>query len=248
MGNLPKIKVALDLEEMDVTNLGSMAKGVKTTGDPDVINPSVTDVVMHGQADDLLDCHDQRGTDKSPSKTREERVLKNILIRSITDVGLDVEKAANKVAIAQGDVAAGEAVVLRCGYKLKKKGTKPPREFEVVASGPGWVHLRVKAVGSRAGYLWRFGITTEIGKTPTEFMPILFTLECEIIITNLKRGVIMGYQMASILPVKQVPTTSPNPDVAKDASLGGSAKGNKPSYPAGTDPYNWTDFLYDGTK
>ncbi len=248
MGNLPKIKVALDLEEMDVTNLASMAKGVKTTGDPDVTNPSVTDLVLHGQADDLLDCHDQRGTNKSPSLTRQETVLKNILIRSVTDVGLDVEKAANKVAIAQGDVAAGEAVVLRCGYKLKKKGTKPPREFEVVGSGPGWVHIRVKSVGSRAGYVWRFGITTEIGKVPTIFMPMLFTLECEVIITNIPRGAILGYQMASIVPVNLTAKSSPNPDVSKIPPLGAPSKGKKPTFTANVDPLHWSDFIYDVCK
>lgn len=248
MANLPKIKLSLDLASMDVPTLASTAKGIKTAGDPDVTNPSVTDVVMHGQADDMLDCHNLRATDKSLELTRNETVLRNILERSITDVGGDVVKIANKVAIAHGDVAAGEAVVVRCGYKLKKRAVLPPREFEVVASGPGWVHLRVKSVSTRAGYVWRFGITSAIGKIPTVFMPLLFTLECEVIITNIPRGSILGYQMASIISVNLAAKTSPNPDVSKIPPLGAPSKGKKPTFTADVDPLLWSDFIYDVCK
>ena len=42
-------------------------------------------------------------------------------------------------AIAAGDVSVGIQVVIRCGYKYKKAGTKAPRHFKVTPSGIGAV-------------------------------------------------------------------------------------------------------------
>jgi len=159
-----------------------------------------------------------------------------------------VQDVANKVAISNGSVSKGEAVVERCGFKLKKKGEKPSRAFEVVESGPGWIHLRVKSVGIKAGYLWRFGITSEKNKAPGVFLPILFTLECDIIITNLTSGVLYGYQVASILPVSRTPETDPAlTTVTKKSSVMLSTKSKKASFTVGVDPYNWSDIMYVGS-
>ena len=106
----------------------------------------------------------------------------------------------------------------------------------------------MKAVAKHAGYVWRFGITTAIGKIPTTFMPMLFTLECEVIITNIPRGAILGYQMASIVSVNLAAQNSPNPDVSKVPPLGAPSKGKKPTFTADVDPLHWSDFIYDVCK
>lgn len=238
MKNLPKILVATNVDEMDTPTLCANAKGIKTTGDPDVVTPPSTDTELQTQAGKVMDIHEKRFTDKSITLTKDEKVQRLILETMFTNVAGYVQQISRKVATAAGDVAAGEAVVVRCGFKLKKKGSLPPREFDIVDSGQGWFHLRMKAVAARAGYVWRIGVTSKKGVPPETFLPNKFTLECEVIITGTEFGLIYGMQAASILPVKQNPPDSESSPV----------KANKPSFPADSDGLTWSDFIYDVSK
>jgi hypothetical protein len=56
----------------------------------------------------------------------------------------------------------------------------------------------------------------------------------------------LGFQSATNLPVglgskKSVQMNQVKEDASKTASM----SGNKPTYSAGSNPYNWTDYIYD---
>lgn len=197
---------------------------------------------MKTQADIVQVIHDQRVTDKAPALTRQEEVEVAILQEMYKRDAQYVEDKANDVAKAAGSVAAGEAVVLRCGFKLKQATQQHQRSFEIVASGPGWMHYRVKSVGNRAGYAWRVGITTAKGVMPTNFLPVYYTLECEMVLTNMTTGSIFAAQYASILPASQSQAT---PGSQSDSI---STSTNKPTFSVGSDPLIWSDFIYEGGK
>lgn len=249
MIKIPKIVVIRDLSDMDNTSVCNEALGTKTAGDADVTDPPVTDTVLHQQANDALAVQQKRQIDHSPSLTAQANELTEKVRYSYFKVAGYVQDVANDVVISTGSYDAGLNVVLRCGYKLKSKGEKHPRGFEVVASGPNWIHIRVKAVAKRAGYMWRLGITDEKGVKPTVFLPIIFTLECEVVILNLTSGEIYGIQYASILPVAQTKNSDPSQTIAsKAATVTVSTKANKATVTMSDDPYQWSDFIYEGCK
>jgi hypothetical protein len=249
MEKIAKIVVSVETDKMDVPTLITTAKGIKTTGDADVVDPPFTDAQLQTQAGDLADTHSKRQTNQSKSLTRQEEEQAETLKTSVSWVGRYVQQIANKVAKDTGSVPMGEAVVERCGFKLKKKAEKAPRGFEVVDSGPGWTRLRAKSVGKRGGYLWRFGKTTQKGVMPSGPLTTFFTLECDVIIYGEESGAIMGYQMASILPIGQKNTSGSSVSGStEDSSMVLSAKAKKAAITIGIDPYNWTDFIYEIVK
>ena len=246
MAKIPKIVVIRDLRNEDNTTVCTTALGTKTGGDPDVTNPPVADDDLYEQANAALTVQTQRQTNQSKSLTSESNELTDIVRVSYSSNAAYIEMIANKVVRTTGSYDAGLNVVQRCGYRVKTKGELHPRSFEVVDSGQGWFHLRVKSVGKRAGYLWRLGITTERGVMPTVFLPILFTLECDVVIMNLESGSIYGLQSASILPVAQTKNSDPSQTLSsKSATVTVSTKANKPTFNAGDDPYQWSDFIYE---
>jgi hypothetical protein len=156
-----------------------------------------------------------------------------------------VQQVANDVAIEAGNVEAGEAVVLRCGFPLKKKAEVHPRGFEVVDSGPGWTSIRVKAVEKKAGYLFRLGKTTKKGVPPTAPLVTYFGLECELTIINQTTGDIIGVQSASILPTGYGSKKAAKDNLTnKKSTLTPAIKQKKATFNPDTDPYSWSDFIY----
>jgi hypothetical protein len=249
MEKIPKIVVIRDLGYMDNTTLCKTALGTKTAGDADVVAPPVTDTVLHGEADDALAVQVQRQTNQSKSLTAQGNVLAGKVRVSYADNAAYVETIANKVVRNTGSYDAGVNVVERCGYMIKDKSEPHPRGFEVVESGPGWVHLRVKSVGKRAGYMWRCGITPEKDVKPSSFLPILFTLQSEVVIMGLRSGNMYGFQSASIVPVAQTKNSDPSQSIsAKKATTSVATKANKTTFTITEDPYQWSEFIYQGMK
>jgi hypothetical protein len=249
MGKFPKIVVIRDLSDMDNTTVCKTPLGTKTAGDADVTDPPVTDKVLHGEANDALAVQVKRQTDQSKSLTALGNVLAGKVRVSYAEDAAYVEMIANKVVRTTGSYDAGVNVVERCGYMIKDKSEPHPRGFEVVDSGPGWIHLRVKSVGKRAGYLWRCGITPEKDVKPTSFLPILFTLQCEVVIMGLKSGSMYGFQSASIVPVAQTKNSDPSKSIsAKKATTSVATKANKTTITITEDPYQWSEFIYQGMK
>jgi len=240
MKNLDKITVNLDVTNKEVTTFCKDTKGVKTTGDHDVVDPPHTDSEIGTQADKVLAVQSQRVTDKSLSLTRLQKTLYATLVLMYTDVGLYVQQIARKVAVAAGNIAAGEAVVLRCGFKLKAAPAVHPREFELVASGPGWLHLRVKSPGKFSACAWRIGITQAKGKAPDTYFPQVDTMECEVIFTNIKSGSLIAAQVAPILPASH--------GIVSDDTKPTKKKRQVPSFAIGEgiENLNWSDPIYFG--
>ncbi len=249
MGKFPKIVVIRDLSDMDNTTACNEALGTKTAGDPDVTSPPVEDTVLHGQANDALAVEQKRQIDQSKALTTLGNELASKVRVSYFKVAGYVQDVANDVVISTGSWDAGVHVVQRCGYRMKTKSEPHPRGFEVVDSGPGWVHLRVKSVNYRAGYLWRMGSTPEKDVKPTSFLPILFTLQCEVVVLGLKSGTMYGFQSASIVPVAQTKKSDPSKSIsAKAATTSVATKANKATYTMSEDPYQWSEFIYQGIK
>lgn len=243
MKRFPKIVVALNIKKMNAVTLCSKAKGVKTTGDPAIVNPSISDADLYQLADDILSIISLRKNHQSKSITRQQNDALNHLKNSYTYLGRDVQIAANKVAEATGSVAAGEAVVVRCGFTLKKKRQMSPRTFEVVSSGDGWIHFRVKSAAKNATYIWRFGLSNQRGVMPTEFMPIMVTMVCELIITHSFTGYFMACQVACVLPKpRSSRSRTARGKLAKNALA--AYIGNKPVVEAGIDSLQWSGFVY----
>jgi hypothetical protein len=162
---------------------------------------------------------------------------------SLTTNGHYVEDTANTVAA--GNLAKAQQMINSSGYKLKKTGTPHPRVFEVMKSGIQWVHLRVKSVGTRAGYVWRYAPVSAKGVVPTSWTYVIYTLETELVINNLKSSTIYAFQYASILPVshsKKVPVLTPI--VVKAATTLSSTKSSKPTYTDGQTQLQFSDTIY----
>jgi hypothetical protein len=164
---------------------------------------------------------------------------------SLTANGHYVEDRAN--LLAAGDVTHAEQLILGAGYKLKKKATPHPRDFEVVATGPGWIHLRAKKAGAKKTetHLWRYGISTAKGKVPDTVI-LRITQEADIIITDLASNIVVGAQHASILPASHTGKTGTEPTATgRAASQVPLSKSRHPMFShSSSDPYQWTDFIY----
>jgi hypothetical protein len=197
--NLPKIVVKTDITDLDTPHMISEAKGIKFTGDADATAPDYDDTALHGAADDLQDVHSERQTDPPTASSDDENTERRKVARMYELDALYVQKIANNVAIAAGDVEAGEAVVHRIGFKLKKSASAHARGFEVYDSGVQWAKVRTKAVAATAAYAWRYGMTAAKG-TPPEIdgTRVVVNLEASLEITNLESGKIYGIQYETV--------------------------------------------------
>ncbi|MBI3500155.1 MAG: hypothetical protein HY063_00005, partial [Bacteroidetes bacterium] len=168
--NLPKILLITDIGRLEVTVAVSTCKGIITTGDPDAGGVNPTDGTLHAQADTLMNIHTARQT-KPPTKTADDEIKqRNIVNRTFKKMALYVQGVCNDVAVAQGDVTAGEAVALRTGFGLKKKGSLHPRDFESLPAEKGSFHVRVKsATMGHATYVYEYGISTDENILPAKW-------------------------------------------------------------------------------
>jgi hypothetical protein len=246
--NLQKIKIARTYKKQDTAGLCKTSNGIKLTGDADATTPPVTDTVLKQKATALLATNSLRQTDRSQATTDLEIQQKNDLIRQLDKDASYVEGVANDVAVAKGDVAAGEAVVTRIGFQLKKRGVAKPRDFEQVKSDPGTIHLHVKkAKPGIEGHLWRYGGTTaKDTPPPATALKLRVTVESDIILGDLTSGSIIAAQHASVVGVSHTKKTGAATSFTSKAAS--SVATNKAKHPVfsdkQTDPYNWTGFIY----
>lgn len=246
---IKKAKVSFDFKEMNADALVTFGDGTVTglTGNGNFPSPLVPLGTVSSQTAALHATLQKIASgDKSTALTNLEQQQATALMLSLTSNGHYVEDTAN--ALGGGDVKKAEGFILTTGYKLKKKAVLHPRDFEVAANGPGWVHLRVKKARKGAeGHMWRYGITTAKG-TPPATVVIHFTLEADIIISDLAAGSIIGIQHASIVPVSHTKKTSAaDTKTSRVATAIPASKGKHPVMShTNTDPYQWTDFLYTG--
>lgn len=165
------------------------------------------------------------------------------LMMALTTNGHYVEDTANTVAA--GNLAKAEEMIRSSGYKLKRKGSKPPRKFDIIASGIQWVNLRVKSVCRNAGYIWRYAPVSAKGLIPSEWGDVIFTLETELVINGLKSATIYAFQFASILPVSHSKkAASSTTIVEKTASVLPISKKSKVTHTDGQEQLKFSDSIY----
>lgn len=244
---LQKAKVSFEFREMDASGLATFADGTVAglTGNAFISAVPVALATISAQTTALRATLQQIAAgDKSPALTAQEAQQANALMLSLASNGHSVEDQAN--ILAAGDLKKAQQIILSTGYKLKKRGTPHPRDFEVVETGPGFVHLRVKkAKKGVEAHLWRYGITTAKG-TPPPTVKLIVSVEVDIIIHDLASNIIIGVQHASVLPAAHTKKTNPaSTQTSKSATLVPLSKTRHPMFSAAADElYQWTDFIY----
>ncbi|MBI3501629.1 MAG: hypothetical protein HY063_07530 [Bacteroidetes bacterium] len=245
--NLPKILLITDIGKLEVTVAVSTCKGIVTTGDPDAGGVTPTDGTLHAQADTLLNIHTARQT-KPPTKTADDEIKqRNIVNRTYKKMALYVQGVCNDVAVANGDVTAGETVAQRTGFGLKKKGQPHPRDFEFLPSDKGSFHARVKSTGAgHMVYLYEYGITTAENVMPPVWEKPVALPVTELIVKGFASGTIVGVHYTVILPPAHTKKTSAK--ISETASMNATKltinKARKVTVTHGSDLYNFSNILY----
>ncbi|MBI3502317.1 MAG: hypothetical protein HY063_11035 [Bacteroidetes bacterium] len=244
--NLPKIVISRTYKKLNTPDLGAFAHDtVHFTGDPDATAPPVSDGTLQAKATSLLTDYGTWLKTKDPALEKQIKRKRNDLILQLDKDADYLQGVARDVAVAAGDVTAGEAVVIRIGFTLKKRtGGKKP-DFGVIASGPNFVQLHSKkAKKGNEGHMWRYGITTAKGTPPPQPGLIThFTLETDVILHDLPSNTVIGIQHTSVLPVSHTKKTSAK--TSKTATATPLSKAKHPLFShTNPDPYNWTDFIY----
>lgn len=245
MKNLPKIQV---LEVSIATPTGDLINDallIKTAGDPAASASPVSDTVLHGQANTLQTMYTGFKTSPPTYTSGQVTTQKKIVVISYNKVARYLEAVANDVAIAAGDVTAGNSVVTRCGAKLKKKGIRQPKTFKASSTIAGEVDIDTKAVAPRATYIREYGTTTAKEIPPTVTEPPIITMETAAVITNLTSRTIIAIREASILPIPRKKKTTITPGIAKkSATVTPATKTHKAIFTHGTVHYTFGDWIY----
>lgn len=241
-----KAKISLGFQEMHAPELLSFGGGTETALAGNAFFPSLTiSPATIGTYCTAVqnDLNKVAAGNTSKMLTKQLAQDVDVLLNALTTNAHYVEDTANTAAA--GNLAKAQEMINSSGYKLKKKGEPHPRVFEVVASGIGWVHLRVKSVGTRAGYVWKYGAVTAKGLVPTTWSILVFTLETELVINGLKSNTIYAFEYASILPSSHTHKTPVIvPLVVKAASKLSTSQSKKPTYTDGQVQLQFSDSIY----
>jgi hypothetical protein len=187
------VKISLDFKDKSGDELVTFSYGtvIGLTSNTDLPSPTIPLDKITEETDALKGVlADIASGNTTPENTRLAAQFADTLMLSLTTNAHYVEDTANKKAA--GDAVKAETIILSSGYKLKKKPTLSPRDFEVVKTGVSWVHFRVKK--TKRGYetiFWLYGIVAAKGEIPTtKIMHV--TEKADIIITNLTSGTIVA--------------------------------------------------------
>lgn len=229
--NLPKIKTSRDYHNLNDSELGDFAYGIKFTGDADATSPFNTDAAVKLLADAMRNTHSGRQIVTSKTATSSETSERAALLQALDENASYLDVISNRVAKAKGDVEAGKAVITRIGYAVAAKATNK-HNTGVVGTGVGWVHVReAKARKGAEGHIWEGGAAGSKDVQPTSTQH-WYTLEVECIFNNIPSGTVFAYRHASVVPVKHKATPSVKPVssvvTGKTATLPIVTKGNHP--------------------
>jgi len=188
--------IVLNFGKMTISELVSFAFGIKTTGDPDVTNPSYTDAQIQALANTVQVDIGSRTSDPRPSLTKQQQQDVDILCRAIVAVKNDVEKVAN--AKAQGNRAIFEKIVRRTGFVPRAIGIKHQHVFESKPAEKGSFHVSVPSEGKGVSYMFQYGPTPSEGLMPAAWTDTIALSVTELIITGCKSGTIVGVRYAAV--------------------------------------------------
>jgi hypothetical protein len=193
-----RAQISNEFSKKSGNDLVTFANGTveKLTDNIDLPHPTVAlDKVTQQTAAMAAVLVDIEGGNTTAENTRLLAETGGILMQSLTSNGHYVEDTANTVAA--GDLAKAEAIILSSGYKLKKKTSRKPRDFEVYKTGTGWAHFRVKKTTKKYEIVyWKYGIVTAKGAVPDQTVMHIID-KTEIIITDFPSGAIVAMAHAS---------------------------------------------------
>ena len=243
-------KIALNLGKKTISELISFAYGQKFANDPLTLTPPFTDTQIQTLAATVQTEIGTRATDPSPKLTAKEQQDVDALTRGIMANKNYLETAANHAAA--GNKVLFDEIVKRIGYAPYKDRSSSTRMFELVESGPGWAHIRVKKLQKgNMGHAWQWSITTAIGVPPAwatgevELNPFpRYTLEADVILNGLKRSGIYAVRYYDVLPASKGNKSSIKKNITKKlTSILPVSKTKHPILVDGDEP-QWSDFIY----
>jgi len=209
--------IMLKFDGMTISEELSFAYGIKTTGDPDVTDPSYTDIEIQTFAAKVQADIGIRATQPSPSLTKIEQQHVDILTRAIYSVKSDVEIVANKVAMGNRDIF--DQIVRRTGFLPRTISKKHQRVFESLPAEANSFHVRVPSAGKgHYTYYYEFGFTTAKDTPPVKMFSVIALPVTELIINGLDGGTIIGIHYSVVHHPKHTPKTTnsiPQPDTER---------------------------------
>lgn len=230
--NLPKIKVSRKYKKFTDTALFSFATGTKFTGSTGAPAPPYADSAIYGYANAMQTTHSGRQINAAKLATSTEKTERNTLLAALDENANYLESMANKAAIAAGDVTAGYTLINSIGFQVAGKGSGK-RTIGFIAAGIGWAHAHeAKTVKGVEGHIWEGGPTTA-KSVPSTNVKYWFTLESDIIFSDIPSGTVFAYRHASVIPFGHKTAATGTPVispviVAKLATLATVSKGKHP--------------------
>jgi len=186
-------KVSLDFKKIDDNNFIGFAIATKTAiaASTWYTHPKIAITVIDPQITDLQDIVTKIADgNKGPANTKTRDIKRNALQVSLVANAKDIETSA--WIKAAGDVNVAEQLILSLAYEVAGKATHKARTFEVVETGPGWVHVRtVRSADKPEMVHWEYGITPKKEVPPTETIKHTF-INVDLIITDLASSCIVG--------------------------------------------------------
>jgi hypothetical protein len=197
--NLPKIKVSRKYKKFNDTALFSFATGTKFTGSTLAPAPPYADSVIYGYANAMQTTHSGRQINAAKLATTTEKSERNILLAALDENANYAESMANKAAVAAGDVNTGYTLISALGFQVAGKSSAK-RIIGFVNAGIGWAHAHeAKTVKGYEGHIWEGGPTSVKG-VPSTNVKYWFTLESDIIFSDIPSGTVFAYRHASVIP------------------------------------------------
>jgi len=187
--------ITLGITLITIDELITFAFGIKTTGDPDILHPSYTDLQIQALATAVQTDLGTRATEPNPTLTRQEQLDVDALSRAIISVKSDVEVGANKKA--QGNKVIFDLIVTRTGFGPRADYHRRARLFEFVPSEPNSFHIHVP--GEEDGphtYYYKYGITTAFYIQPKLWEPRIAYPVTDFIVNGIPAGTIIAVQYA----------------------------------------------------
>ncbi|MBI3500168.1 MAG: hypothetical protein HY063_00075 [Bacteroidetes bacterium] len=209
--------------------------------------PPVSDGTLQAKATSLLTDYGTWLKTKDPALEKQIKRKRNDLILQLDKDADYLQGVARDVAVAAGDVTAGEAVVIRIGFTLKKKSPSHPRDFEFLKAEKGSFHVRVKSASKgRSTYVYEYGITTDEDVMPAKWEKPVSLPVTELIVSGLKAGTIIGVRYTVVLPPSHTKKTAAKMSATtdKNATILTTNKAKKVTVTHGTELYNFSEILY----
>jgi len=189
--------IVLNLGKKTVSELISLAYGIKTTGDADVTTHRYADAAIQAQAAIVQVMIGTRGSDPHPSLTSAEQTEVNKLSSMIIAAKGDVEFWGNKVA--NGNRTLFDTIAHRTGFVPQGEAAHQQRIFEFLPADNGSFHARVGSEGRDITYVYQYGITTAKDVLPTVWSERIALPFVELIVTGFASGAIVGVRYAAIM-------------------------------------------------